>query len=226
MSGARVIVVLPAYNEGRVIAHVVAELREHWPEVVVVDDGSADDTAGQARGAGAFVVRHAVNRGQGAALQTGITLALRRGASCIVTFDSDGQHRAEDVGRLVAPIAGGIADVALGTRFAGAQAAVPAGRRLLLRAATRFTRLVSRVDVSDAHNGLRALSRRAALGIAITMDRKAHASELIDQVRRGGFVFVEVPVTVRYTEYSRFKGQRGASAWRILLDYLLGRLFG
>lgn len=225
-SANRVVVVLPAFNEGRVIGEVVRGLRAVHPDVVVIDDGSGDDTAARAREAGAAVARHAVNRGQGAALQTGLELALGRGADVVVTFDSDGQHRVEDVAALVAPIVAGRADVALGTRFAGSGSAVPPARRVLLRVATAFTRLVSRADVTDAHNGLRAFSREAASRIEITMDRMAHASELIDQIRRRGLRFVEVPVTVRYTEYSRFKGQHGAGAFRILLDYLVGRLFG
>jgi glycosyltransferase involved in cell wall biosynthesis len=222
----KVVVVLPAHNEGAVIARVVADLRSRYPEVVVVDDGSADGTAALALGAGAVVARHLLNRGQGAALQTGIALALARGADCIVTFDADGQHRVEDVEALLAPIRSGTAEIVLGTRFRGGETEVPQVRRLLLRAATLFTRMVSRAEVTDAHNGLRAFSRRAASGIEITLDRMAHASELIDQIRRSGLVYVEVPVTVRYTDYSRSKGQSGAGALRILVDYVLGRLIG
>jgi len=222
----RVFIVMPAYNEARVIGRVVREVRERYPDVIVVDDGSLDETARQARESGAIVARHVLNRGQGAALQTGLALGLERGADVIVTFDSDGQHRVEDIPALIAPIAAGAADVALGSRFQGAAAEVPPLRRLMLRCATRFTRLVSGADVTDAHNGIRAFSRRAALAIEITMDRMAHASELIDQIRRKRLRFVEVPVTIRYTEYSRAKGQGAAGAVRILLDYLLGRLLG
>ncbi len=226
MTAEQICIVLPAFNEARVISGVVGEVCLSYPFVIVVDDGSSDDTAGLARKAGAVVARHLLNRGQGAALQTGIALGLLRGAECIVTFDSDGQHRVCDIARLVEPIATGRADVALGTRFRGAADEVPPTRRLLLRGATLFTRIMSRTQVTDTHNGLRALSRRAALEIEIKMDRMAHASELIDQIRGRGLRHVEVPVTVRYTEYSRSKGQRTAGALRVLWDYLLGRLFG
>jgi len=222
----KICVVLPAFNEATVIAGVVREVRALYPEVVVVDDGSSDDTVPRAAEAGAVVARHPLNRGQGAALQTGVTLGLRRGADCIVTFDSDGQHRVEDIAALVAPIEEGRAEIVLGTRFRGGDAEVPPARRVLLRCATIFTRVVSGARVTDAHNGLRAFSRRAASEIEITMDRMAHASELIDQIRRSGLAYVEVPVTVRYTEYSKTKGQRAVGAFRILLDYLLGRLLG
>jgi glycosyltransferase involved in cell wall biosynthesis len=219
-------IVLPAFNESGMISRVVREVRELYPLVIVVDDGSTDRTADRAREAGATVARHPLNRGQGAALQTGMTLALRLGAECIVTFDSDGQHRVRDIDSLIAPIREGHAEIVLGTRFHGGDAEVPAGRRLLLRCATLFTRVVSGARVTDAHNGLRAFSRRAAREIEITMDRMAHASELIDQVRRSGLAWVEVPVTVRYTEYSRNKGQRASGAFRIVIDYVLGRLLG
>jgi glycosyltransferase involved in cell wall biosynthesis len=219
-----VIVVLPAYNEAAVIEQVVREVRARWP-CIVVDDGSTDDTAAIALNAGATVARHIVNRGQGAALRTGMELGLRLGAQCIVTFDSDGQHRPEDIERLIEPIASGRADVALGTRFPQAAHHIPAVRRFLLRLAVWATRLVSRVPVSDAHNGLRALSRGAAERIELEADRMAHASELIDQIRQRDLKFVEVPVDVLYTEYSRLKGQRASSAVRIVADYLVGRIF-
>lgn len=222
----RIFLVLPAFNEAGIIADVVAAVRAAYPRVVVVDDGSTDDTAERARSAGATVLRHLLNRGQGAALQTGIEYALSRGAECVVTFDSDGQHRVEDVARLVEPIASGEAEICLGSRFLGGATEMPAVRRWLLRGAVVFTRLVSGLSVSDAHNGLRAFSRRAALEVDLRQDRMAHASELVDQIRRMRLPFREVPVTVLYTEYSIRKGQRGISAFGIVLDYLTGRILG
>jgi len=216
-------IVIPAFNEERAIGAVVAELKALWPHVIVVDDGSRDDTVSVARQSGATVLRHAVNRGQGAALQTGITHALRHGAQIVVTFDSDGQHRAEDVAILVAPIEEGRADVVLGSRFLGTTENMPALRGLLLHAATAFTRMTSGARVTDAHNGLRAFSRAAASRLEIRLDRMAHASEIVDQVAAHGARCVEVPVHVRYTDYSKRKGQTGLGAFRVLLDYLWGR---
>ena len=221
---AGVFAVIPAYNEGGAIARVVADLASRGAAVVVVDDGSGDDTGPCALGAGATVLRHEVNRGQGAALQTGLAYALLRGAEIVVTFDADGQHDADDLPRLLAPIRGGEAEIALGSRFLGDSGAVPRGRRLLLRAAVLFTRATSGVRLTDAHNGLRAFSRRAAERIDLQLDRMAHASEIIDQIRRSGLPYVEVPVTIRYTEYSRRKGQSSLAAARIALDYLLGKV--
>jgi glycosyltransferase involved in cell wall biosynthesis len=218
-----VFVVVPAYNEAEAIGSVLEDLHRHTRNVIVVDDASTDATADVARGAGAIVLRHAVNRGQGAAIQTGLTFALRRGADIVITFDSDGQHAADDLPALVAPIRGGRADVALGSRFLEQRSDVPAARRLLLKLAVVFTRITSGLRVTDAHNGLRAFSRRAAAAIDIRLDRMAHASELMDQIRRGGLRYTEVAVRVRYTPYARRKGQRGLHALRVAFDYLVGR---
>jgi glycosyltransferase involved in cell wall biosynthesis len=217
-------IAIAAYNEERAIGAVVRELLADYPNVVVVDDGSRDETARAAAEAGAIVLRHRLNRGQGAALQTGIAYALRKGAEVVVTFDADGQHRPDDLPALVAPIARGEVDVCLGSRFLEHGASVPFRRRLLLRAAVLFTRLTSGMKLSDAHNGLRAFSRRAASSLDIQLDRMAHASELIDQVRLSGLPYREIPVHVRYTEYSLAKGQRGSAAFRVAFDYLIGRL--
>lgn len=222
-SDSRVFVVLPAFDEEAAIAEAVAGVRALYENVVVVDDGSSDETAVAARSAGAIVVQHAVNRGQGAALQTGIEFAIRNGADIVVTFDSDGQHDPADIARLLGPVEAGQCDVALGSRFLGPAAEVPRARRLLLRAAVVFTRLFSGVSVTDAHNGLRAMSRKAAAAIEIRLDRMAHASEIIDSIRRARLRFIEVPVSIRYTDYSKRKGQKATAALRIAVDYLIGR---
>ena len=223
MSLAGIFVVVPAYNEAEAIGGVLEELRRTAATIVVVDDCSTDATAAIARAAGATVLRHAVNRGQGASLQTGIRYALLRGAEIVVTFDSDGQHDAADLAALVAPIRAGRAEVVLGSRFLEPRSAIPPARRLLLKLAVVFTRITSGMRVTDAHNGLRALSRRAAASIDIKLDRMAHASELMDQIRRSRLSYAEVAVSVRYTPYARRKGQRGVHALRVAFDYLVGR---
>jgi glycosyltransferase involved in cell wall biosynthesis len=216
-------VVIPAYNEAEAVGPVVADLAKRGHRVIVVDDGSRDDTAGAARRNGAIVLRHAVNRGQGAALQTGIAYALRNGADLIVTFDSDGQHAAEDVEALVAPLLAGRADVVLGSRFRGSTHGMTALRRLILKCAVLFTRYASGARVTDTHNGLRAFTRAAAMKLDIRLDRMAHASEILDQIVQHRLRYEEVPVHVRYTAYSRRKGQSSIAALRILADYVLGR---
>jgi len=210
-------VVIAAFNESEVIRGVVSEVvAAGWP-VVVVDDGSRDDTAVKARVPGAVVLRHAINLGQGAALQTGIDYAVRRGAHQIVTFDADGQHRVEDIPALIDAL--GDADIALGSRFLGAIEGATAGRRALLRTATAVSNGMSGLKLTDAHCGLRAFRVSAASRVRITQNRMAHASELLRKIKTSGLRVAEVPVTVRYTDYSMRKGQRGFAAVRILFDY-------
>jgi len=216
-------VVIPAYNEAEAVGVVVAELVERGHRVIVVDDGSRDATAHAAKRNGAIVLRHSVNRGQGAALQTGIAYAIRNRAEHIVTFDSDGQHAAEDVDALVAPLLAGRADVVLGSRFRGSTEGMTGLRRMMLKAAVLFTRYASGARVTDTHNGLRAFTRAAAAKLDIRLDRMAHASEILDQIVQRGLRYEEVPVHVRYTAYSRRKGQSSIAALRILADYVLGR---
>jgi glycosyltransferase involved in cell wall biosynthesis len=164
-------VVIAAYNEGAIIGDVMRPLISSGYHVVVVDDGSRDDTAANAGEAGASVLRHAVNRGQGAALQSGLRFALRQGAGIVVTFDADGQHSADDVPRLIEPIANGSADIVLGSRFLEHASTVPAARRALLKLAVMFTGITSGIWLTDAHNGLRAFSRRAAERVDLHLDR-------------------------------------------------------
>lgn len=218
-----VLVIIPAYNEAHAVGEVVRALRPIYPDVLVVDDGSTDDTSSEARREGAMVVRHLMNRGQGAALQTGIEYGLLAGAQTIVTFDADGQHRVEDVAALLAALDRADADIAIGSRFLGVESDVPFFRGLLLRIAVLVMRIASRVHLTDAHNGLRAIRRHAAQQIHLTLDGMAHASEIIDQIYMHRLRVVEVPVVIRYSDYSRRKGQSGFAAFRIMFDYLLRR---
>jgi len=215
--------VIPAYNEAACVADVVRRVKAQYPNVIVVDDGSTDQTSQAAAGAGAVVLRHIINRGQGAALKTGIDFALWSGAEVLVTFDSDGQHQLEDIPGLIAPVCEGRCDVALGSRFLHPETRVPGMRRLTLKLGVVFTRLVSQIKITDTHNGLRALSRKAAEQIQIHQDRMAHASEILDEIGRLKLRFVEVPTRIVYTEYSQRKGQRSSAAFRIVWDFLVGR---
>lgn len=217
-------IVLPAYNEEARLAATLRGLNPRERNVVVVDDGSRDDTSAIAFRSGAWVLRHVLNRGQGAAIQTGIDFALSRGAEAIVTFDGDGQHDPSEIETLLAPILKGDADVVLGSRFLGAAVGIPWTRRLVLRLGVLFTRVFSRIRVTDAHNGFRAFSASAARKIRITQDRMAHASEILDEIRRLGLRYVEVPVTIRYTAATLAKGQSSWEAARIVGQLLMGRI--
>ncbi len=217
-------VIIPAFNEGQVIKGVVDGVRALYPNVVVVDDCSSDDTSAIACSAGAIVLRHSINLGQGAALQTGISYALARCAEIIVTFDADGQHRVEDIAVLLAKQAETGADVVMGSRFLGKAENIPRLRKWMLKLAVIFSRLTSGVHLTDAHNGLRLLTRHAAQCIRIRQNRMAHASEIINQISENNLFIVEVPVTIVYSDYSLHKGQSLGNALNILAELFVARL--
>lgn len=217
-------VVVPAYNEATTVGEVVKRLREMYPNVLVIDDCSSDRTAQRAHAAGACVLRHPINLGQGAALQTGITFALQRGANHVVTFDADLQHRAEDVPQLLAALSKSGADFALGSRFLGCAQDLDLARKLVLKAAVIFTRITTGLKLTDAHNGIRAMTRRGASSLKIRQNRMAHASEVLQQIAASGLSYIEVPVTVEYTSYSRAKGQKLTNSINIVLELFTGVL--
>lgn len=217
-------VVVPAFNEVRTIGRVITDIAGRGFKIVVVDDGSTDQTKDVVSAADA-VVRHPINLGQGAALQTGIDYALQHGADFIVTFDADGQHYAADIAQLVNALARGKADFALGNRFLGRSINLPPARLLLLKLAVLFTRLTTGLRVSDTHNGLRAMTRCGASAICLRQNRMAHASEILSQIAQSGLRFVEVPVTVHYTAYSLAKGQKLSDALAVLLDLFARKLY-
>jgi len=224
VDAAQVFIVIPAYNEAARLGPVLDALLPQYPNVVVIDDGSSDETAQVARQRGAVVLRHVINRGQGAALQTGITYSLRAGAEYIVTFDADGQHNPADLPAMLAPVAAGQCDVTLGSRFLGRAENMPLSRRLLLLAARVFTYLTSGVKLTDCHNGLRVLSRRAARCLNLRQDRMAHASEIYDQLRTAGLQYREIPVTISYNAETLRKGQSASAALNIAFHYLFGKV--
>ncbi|NWG71762.1 MAG: glycosyltransferase family 2 protein [Parvularculaceae bacterium] len=215
--------VIPAFNEGSRIGEVAAAILPHG-SVVVVDDGSSDGTALAAHAAGAHVLRMPLNRGQGAALQTGLDYALKEGATHIVTFDADGQHRLEDALRMVERLDRDDLDIVLGSRFLGAAENLSAVRRLVLKAGTIFTNVTTGLKLTDTHNGLRAIRRDAAMKIKLTQDRMAHASEILEIIAEKRLKWAEEPVTIVYTAYSLAKGQRLGNAVRILEELVWGRL--
>ncbi|MEL7263999.1 MAG: glycosyltransferase family 2 protein [Planctomycetota bacterium] len=216
-------VVVAAYNEGERIAKTLQTLVDF--NTIVVDDGSRDQTSQIARQHASWVLRHPINCGQGAALQTGIDFALSRGAQMMVTFDADGQHMASEIPSLAAPILAGDADVVLGSRFLGETIDMPRRRRWLLKFAILFTRLTNGLKLTDVHNGFRCLSADAARRIRIRQPRMAHASEILDQIARLGLRYQEVPVTIRYSQETLEKGQRTSDALRIGSDLLADRVW-
>lgn len=222
-----IFVIVPAYNEGKVVGQTVKPLIKMGYTVVVIDDGSSDDTKKNLEGLRIHYLKHPVNLGQGAALQTGMSYAVLKGARIIVHFDSDGQHNAEDIDRLIQPLLHNEADVVLGSRFlrAADTALVPPTRRFFLKAAVLVNALLTGVWLSDAHNGFRAMTVRAAAQIDLKENGFAHASEIVQQIREKKLRWVECPVSICYSAYSLAKGQPWWNAFNIVMDLLLRRMF-
>jgi glycosyltransferase involved in cell wall biosynthesis len=214
-------VVIPLYNEGRVIGEVVKELLTVFDHVVCVDDGSRDDSARTAQSAGAFVLRHAANLGQGAALQTGIAFAREQlGARYIVTFDADGQHQVADAEAMVERARSEDVAIVFGSRFLDGRTQPGLIKRLVLRVAVWFTNQSTGMRLTDAHNGLRVIRVDAAHALDLHQDRMAHASEIVLQLGRTRLPWREYPVHVLYTEYSKGKGQSLWNSVNILADLI------
>ncbi|QIM21464.1 glycosyltransferase family 2 protein [Phycicoccus sp. HDW14] len=214
--------VIPLYNEASVIGEVVTHARSVFPGVVVVDDGSVDGGAEVARQAGAVVVRHPVNLGQGAALQTGFEFALTRpDMQWVVTFDADGQHQTDDVLAMLAKARAEDLQVVFGSRFLDDRTTPSLAKKLVLRAAVGYTNLTTHTRLTDAHNGLRLLRRDVVERLDITQNRMAHASELVEQIGALSVRYGESPVHILYTDYSRSKGQSLWNSVNILVELIL-----
>jgi glycosyltransferase involved in cell wall biosynthesis len=219
-------IVIPAYNEETAIASVIADIRTAgYENILVVDDGSRDHTATIAEQAGAEVLKHILNRGQGAALKTGIQyLRETYDPDVIVTFDADGQHDARDLASIIRPVLNQEVDIVLGSRFLERHHSIPFFRKMTLRLGIIFTNVVSRIHLTDTHNGFRALGRKAYQTIEITHRGMEHASDIIDEISRHHLRYCEVPVKITYSEYSLQKGQKSSNFLKIGIKILLKKL--
>lgn len=205
----QIAIVIPAYNEAAVIADVIHEVQAAGDySIVVVDDGSRDATfevAGSV--AGVIALRHRINRGKGAATKTGIVAANRLGADIIVTMDGDGQHDPSDIDALIEPIRSGECDVVLGTR-PKVKGEMPLIKIIANKIGNIATWLLYGMHVSDSQSGFRAYSRFAAMIIDTKADKYEYDSKVIREINNNRLRFTEVPIRVRYTEYSMGKPQK------------------
>lgn len=221
--------VVPCFNEGTVIEDVLRSARETFPNIVAVDDGSADDSAAAIHAAGAHLVQHPVNLGQGAAIQTGVEYARAQpGAQYFVTFDADGQHQVKDVLAMVERLRTEPLDIVVGTRFGrdrddSGDDQVPLIKRIVLKTVVLLSPRTRRLGLTDAHNGLRVFNRTVAEGLNLRMNGMSHASEFVALMDSEGWRVGEQPVDILYTEYSMSKGQSLLNGVNILSDGLVGK---
>jgi glycosyltransferase involved in cell wall biosynthesis len=211
--------VVPLYNEATVIGDVIRAALPTFANIVCVDDGSTDSSASAARAAGALVVHHATNLGQGAALQTGISYVVTQtDAAYLVTFDADGQHQVSDAEAMVALAREEDLAIVFGSRFLDDRTKAGFLKRVILKTAVWVTNQSTGLRLTDAHNGLRVIRRDAATRVNLIQNRMAHASEIVLQLGRTQLPWREYPVHVLYTEYSKGKGQSVLNSVNILVD--------
>lgn len=215
-------IVMPLYNERTVVGEVVKSALQTFPHILCVDDGSRDNSAALARDAGATVIQHPINLGQGAALQTGIEWVLTyTDAHYIVTFDADGQHRTDDALRMIQRAHKENLAFVLGSRFLNGTHQAGKLKHFVLATAAKVARWRTGMALTDSHNGLRVLRRDAAMKIHLTQHRMAHASQIINQLAASKLPWGEEAVTIDYTDYSRSKGQSLLNGINILTEVLL-----
>lgn len=226
-SNKNIYVVIPAFNEKRCIKDVVTALIEsQFTNIIIVDDGSEEDIKEAVQNLPVYYIRHKINLGQGAALQTGFDFAKEKQADIIITFDADGQHDVWDLDTLIAPLISDRCDVVLGSRFLDSNGTnTPLARKLILKTARFINFCFCGIWLTDAHNGLRAFNKKAMKAIEVEQNRMAHASEILFQIRTHKLRYEEVPVTIHYSTYSQKKGQKNIDSISVLFDLLLLKLF-
>lgn len=218
-------VIVPVYNEEQVIGQVINELEQHFSNIICVDDGSTDNSVNVILETSAQLVNHKHNKGQGAAIESGIKHALQvPRAKYFVTFDADGQHRAEDALSMLNHIRDTRVNTVLGSRFLGRSIGIGRIRKQLLRVATTFSNIATGLRLTDTHNGLRVFDRAFAQHLHFTFKGMAHASEILYRIKEGKFTYDEYPVTIIYSDYSKAKGQSSWNALAIAYDMLKYRV--
>jgi len=219
-----VAVIIPVYNEAKVVRGVIERVLKEFKYVVCVNDGSKDSSSEEIGKTDAYLVEHPINMGQGAALQTGIEFARTLPVEYFVTFDADGQHRLQDAQAMVKELRKGKWDIILGSRFLGSAPGIKTSKVVILKLAIRFSNITSGLKLTDTHNGLRALNRHVAETMQITLPDMAHASEMLEIIAKNKYKYKEIPVTIEYTDYSKAKGQSVINAINIGFDTLLRKI--
>lgn len=216
-------IIIPAYNEEKRLDSVIDSLMKNgYCNIAVVDDGSRDKTYDIALNKGVWTIKHPINLGQGAALETGIEFAIKQGAKAIITFDADGQHKAEEISLFIDKLNKGY-DAVLGSRFLK-ENKIPSLRKLILKGGIFFTKFISNIKVTDSHNGFRAMTKYAVSKVKIEFNDMTHASEILDKVSANKLKFCEVPVTIIYSDETMKKGQSSLNALKIALKIIIKKI--
>ena len=204
-----VYLLLPVFNEEETIGPIIKDLNKHFKNIVVVDDGSYDNTRNILETLDVYYLRHYLNLGQGAAISTGLQFISKiKGAKAVITLDGDGQHDNKDVIKFAEEILKCEKEIIFGSRFLEHSQNIPIVKRLILKIICYITNKVSKVQLSDVHNGLKAIKVDSIEKINITIDRYGFESQIIHSVGKNNISYKELPTNVRYTTYSKKKGQK------------------
>jgi glycosyltransferase involved in cell wall biosynthesis len=204
----KIFIVIPAYNEEKVIGEVIKDIKkEGYKNIIVVDDGSKDNTYKKAEEEKAIVLRHILNRGKGAAVKTGIEFAKNQNADIVVTIDGDGQNNPKEIKKLISQLDKGI-EVVMGSRFQNKKNKMPLFNRFANFVANILIYLTYGIMVSDSQSGFRAYSKKAINSLNLQMDRYEFDSEVIREIVKNKLKYKELPIDVFYTEYSKSKKQK------------------
>lgn len=205
MKPNNIYIILPAYNEEKVIKEVITDIQKQgYSNIIVVNDGSSDNTYQEAKSTGIITLSHPINRGKGAATQTGIDAAKLLNADIIVTMDSDGQHDPKDIKKLIQPILDDKADVVIGSRMLNTKG-MPKSRIIMNKIANIVTYIFFGIMVTDSQSGFRAYNKKAYTSVYTYMDRYEFESEMLGQIKNAKLRIKEVPIKVIYTDYSKNK---------------------
>ncbi|MEA3449399.1 MAG: glycosyltransferase family 2 protein [Patescibacteria group bacterium] len=224
----KIFCIIPAYNEENNIAAVIESVKSFIDEIIIVDDGSFDNTVRIAQKKSTAVIKHLINRGQGAALMTGNIYALENEADVIVHFDADGQFRAKDIPKIIKPILSGEAEAVFGSRFLSKKSNIPAFKRFIIMPLARAVNyIILGIKLSDPQAGFRAINSRIAAELNITNDGAAHCSEIMHKVSEITDKIREVPIVVNYNNFGQgiFSGRgRGSGGLRVLKDLIFQKI--
>lgn len=216
----KIAIIIPAWNEAERLPRVLEELKSAPHTVIVVDDGSQDQTSWIAQEQGVIVLRHIINRYQGAALRTGTRYAVEHGFDIVVHFDADGQFRVEDIDAVIRPLIDGRADIVFGSRFLDATTQMPVFKeKVIMPLARAVNYFAYGIRLTDPQSGFRAFNARDFQKLAWRQDGMAHCSEILYLAHKNALRISEVPITVIYHEF----GQKFSAGFSILKDLLLAR---
>ena len=190
---------IPAYNEEKNIAKIIIKLKKITDSIIVCDDGSSDMTSEIAKNLGVIVISHKKNMGYGAAIRTIFEKSAEIGSDILVTFDADGQHRIEDVSRVLHPLENSEADIVIGSRFLGKQSNVPNYRKLGIKVITQVTNSSIKTKLTDSQSGFRAYSKQVLSKISLSEVGMGISTEILIKASSKGLRITEVPITILYS---------------------------